>query len=1100
MLFRVLGDVGKVGPSCEVAISSAQKRRALLALLVLHAPRSVNRSLTLETLWGENLPDHPEAALQVAISRLRTELGTYGECVVTEAGGYRLEVDPQEVDVHRAEALLRDGRASLANNDPFTAATKFEEALAPWTEDCLREFVESTFFRDARARLTELRYAVVEARNDAYLADGRHLEVLVDIEAWLSGEPFREHLRAQHIAALYRAGRQVDAIRRCESFRRLLRDEVGLDLSPPMRELEHRVLNHDVTLLARGAGFMTTLPAWTGDFLPFIGRTAEHELVKAHFLDAIREGLRLVVVEGEPGIGKSRFLLEVARRLGSDAIVMVLHARGAFTTPLRELCLVLCEVLQTLSDEELGIIAEDFPDILPEHLPQVRETINALASRGEHDRVPDDDIKKFAAPWIAALSAKAPVIVVIDDLETAGASVLDVLTQLSSLETPKRVLFLGSTRGGVDHAFPHLARVVSALDESGLVARIELPSLALHDVDELLSRMRVEPRVRLVDRLYDLTGGNALLLAELLSSGPAERIIDDWPTRPRIRDIVRKRTAELGRAAAELLKCAAQFEQDFTVELLAEVSGATPPMVAGLVDRAVEAHVLQPSTLTSFRFAHQLFRQTLVADLSARQRSDGHRRIASALERAGAAPAMLAAHWSAAEGDDVPAKVAKYAREAGRNAMALFEAEAAVRWFGLALAYLPDERERGSVLADLGEAQQFAGDSGDLASLREATSIAVETHDDALTMKVVRVTTPGWSTLPGITGPDGKHLLARALELAEDDATRSRVLARVAVEESFLDPVSGDRTCDAALALARRSGDDSALAEALFRRASLLMTPCTLAERRLVVEELVTLTFGSTDIAMRYFAVSNAEVTAVQACDMVGADACRAEAESLASQYDLSPVRWSAMLRRVWRTGLSGDFETAAAHIEQAAAFGDAHGAAHARDLALIQRRLMAWQRGDTVAATPLARAAHDGFSATFPGATLLLARFLIDDHSTRSEAEALLAGFTTQNFDNLPDGPFWSTALVIAAETAHCLQQAEACETIRDLLLPHVEQIAFSGMWVIAPVAYGLGVAATGCGDERAESYFAEAAAGSERLRAPVISERVARARAHRA
>jgi len=174
--------------------------------------------------------------------------------VVTEASGYRLEVDPQEVDVHRAEALLRDGRAALANNDPMTAAALFEESLELWTDDSLREFEESAFFRDARARLNELRYALVEARNDAYLADGRHLEVLVDIDMWLSGEPFREHLRAQHIAALYRAGRQVDAIRRCESFRRLLRDEVGLDLSPPMRELERRVLNHDVTLLARGAG------------------------------------------------------------------------------------------------------------------------------------------------------------------------------------------------------------------------------------------------------------------------------------------------------------------------------------------------------------------------------------------------------------------------------------------------------------------------------------------------------------------------------------------------------------------------------------------------------------------------------------------------------------------------------------------------------------------------------------------------------------------------------------------------------------------------------------------------------------------------------
>ena len=1097
MLFRVLGDVGKVGPSGAVTISTAQKRRALLALLVLHAPRSVNRSLILETLWGEKLPEHPEAALQVAVSRLRTELGPYGDYVVTESSGYRLEVDLQEVDVHRAESLLRDGRTALANNDVVAAASAFERALELWTGDSLREFEESAYFRDARARLTELRYALVEARNDAYLAEGRHLEVLVDIDIWLSGEPFREHLRAQQIAALYRAGRQVDAIRRCESFRRLLRDEVGLDLSPPMRELERRVLNHDPTLLAHGAGFMTALPAWTGEFLPFIGRVAEHEVVMARFRDAIREGMRVVVVDGEPGVGRSRFLLDVARRIGSDAIVLVLHARGAFTTPLRELAHLLAEMLQMLSDEELGIIVSAFPDILPADVPAVREAVEGLAAGENLDLlITDDDIKKFSAPWIAALSAKAPVVLVLDDLETAGASLLDVVVQLASIEIPKRVLVLGSSRTGVDDAYPHLARVLTALDDVGLVERIKLPSLAAEDIDELLARMRVEPRDRLVDRLHELTGGNALLLAELLSSGPAERVIDDWASPPRVRDVIRKRTAELGRATAELLRSAALFEQDFTIELLAEVTGATTSTISGLVDRAVEAHVLQASTLSSFHFAHQLFRQSIVADLSARQRSDGHRRIAVALERAGADPTMLAAHWSAAEGDDVPAKVTEYAREAGRHAMRLFEAEGAVRWFELALAYLPDERQRGSLLAELAEAQQYAGDTRDLATLREATSIAVETQDDDLTMQVVRVTMPGWSALPGITGPDGKRLLARALELAEDDATRSRVLGRVAVDENFHDPAEGDKTCDRALALARRSGDSAALAEALLRRASLSMSSRSLDARRAVVDELLQLTLGTTDVATRYFVVSNAEVTAIQAADIAQANAHRAEAESIAAQYDLSPVRWSTMLRRIWRAGLEGDLAFAEVAIARAGEFGERHGAGHAQDLEVIQRCFLGWQWNDPAYALPYARAAHDSFADTFPGVALLLARFLAEDPAALDEAAALLDAFGDRHFDNLPDGPFWSSGLVIAAETAFCLGRAEVCETIRDLLVPYVDQVAFTGMWVTAPVAYGVGVAAAGCRDDRADQYFEQAARIADDLRSSALGDRVRQAR----
>ena len=155
-----------------------------------------------------------------------------------------------------------------------------------------------------------------------------------------------------------------------------------------MRDLERRILNHDPTLLATGAGFMTTLPAWTGEVLPFIGRAAEHQLVLERLMDATRDGMRFVIVEGQPGIGKSRFLLEIARRIGSDAIVVVLHARGAFHSPLRELARVLAEVLQTISDEELGIIIETFPDIPPD-IGIVREAVSALAA-GEllEDQIP----------------------------------------------------------------------------------------------------------------------------------------------------------------------------------------------------------------------------------------------------------------------------------------------------------------------------------------------------------------------------------------------------------------------------------------------------------------------------------------------------------------------------------------------------------------------------------------------------------------------------------------------------------------------------------------------------------------------------------------
>jgi hypothetical protein len=365
-----------------------------------------------------------------------------------------------------------------------------------------------------------------------------------------------------------------------------------------------------------------------------------------------------------------------------------------------------------------------------------------------------------------------------------------------------------------------------------------------------------------------------------------------------------------------------------------------------------------------------------------------------------------------------------------------------------------------------------------------------------LILQIVQVATPGWSTLPGETGPDTRHLLARALEIADDDATRSRVLARIAVEENFLDPAAAARTSKLALAAARRSGDRAALVAALFQRASLSNAPHSLAERRSALVELLECSAGSNDVVMRYFALSADEVAAIQACDRTRADLRAREAEAIAGQYDLSPLRWSAMLRNAWRAALDGDLEHADDLIENASAFGTEHGVAHAPDLALIQRSLLNWQRGQAGRSIDTARAAHDGFGATFPGATLILARALAEHPAERDEACALLADFRDKDFENLPIEPFWSSALVIASEAAHMLELSDACRAIRDLLSPFADQVAFTGMWVTAPIAYGVAVAADGCGDPRAAHYLEQATRIAEQLRAPILTEHAHRAR----
>ncbi len=1063
-----------------------------MALLILNANRVVDRSAVVDCLWGEELPEHPFGALQVQTSRLRSTLGEYAQRVVFGHGGYRLDAAPEEVDVFRAEALLRDGRAALGRSEGASAAALFDAALDLWVGEPLADLADLPFVRDAGHRLHELRFALVEARNDAYLMDRRHLEVLVDIDPLVVSEPLRERLRAQQVVALYQAGRQAEALRAADDLRKALRDELGLEPSRAMQDLERRVLEQDPGLLATDAGFMTPLPAWTAEVLPFVGRDAELDLVLSHLATAVEDGIRFVLIEGLAGIGKSRFLSQIARRVVRDAIVLPIHVHDVFSPALHTVARVIAEATLRLSDDELRVIIDDVPDV-PNDVDRLRAFASDLiAGRPLDGLLRDEDLLRGMARWIAALSLKAPVVLLVDDLDVAGTAVQHVIWQLASLSFPKRVLVVASARAPVDQTSPSLARIIVTLERLGLVARIDLPTLDADAINHLLKQMHVAPHIKLVDRLHEMTAGNPLLLAELLSLGPPERVTEHWSSPPRVRDVVRQRAAELGRATAEFLSQASLLEHDFTVELLSDIMGSSPSTVQTLVDRAVDAHVLLASTARSYRFCHQLFRQTLIGDLTPAQRADGHRRIACALERVGSSSALLEVHWAGASGPDAPAKVVRYARAAGREFLQLFEPNAAASSFEVALAHVADDGERAALLVDLAEAQQLSGDSNAVASLQEVVHIALAAEDDELALRIVKVTTPSWSNLPGIAAAETEQLLARASNVVRDDATRSRILSRQAIAVSLSDPATAERMTDEAVVLARDGHDRAALNESLLRRTAVSLSPHSLAVRRCALREVLDASEYSVDVATRYFALSAAAVAAVQAGDIDEVECASAEADAIATQYDLAPMRWSAMVRRAWRTGLAGRFEHAEKLIENARKYGGESAITGAPETALLQLGLLRWQQNRVAETLPVVRAAFEHMSADFPGMALVLARVLAEQDASHDEARAHLAEFARDGFAQLRPGTFWSSALILTAETAGILDLPEVSGIIRDLLMPFADQVAYSGVWVTAPIAYGVGVAMTGCSDPRAPRFLEQAVDLADRMKAPAISTRI--------
>jgi predicted ATPase/DNA-binding SARP family transcriptional activator len=228
------------------------KARALLVLLLLHANDVVPSDRLIDDLWSGSPPSTAANALQVYVSRLRKLLGR--EAVVTRAPGYQLQVEPDRVDALRFSRLVEEAREALADGRPEAALAGLEEALALWQGAPLAEFVYEPFAQAPINRLEELRLTALEEDFEARLALGRGADLVADLEALVAEHPLRERLRGQLMLALYRAGRQAEALELYQETRRLLVEELGIEPSPSLQRLETAILRQDPALEPEPAG------------------------------------------------------------------------------------------------------------------------------------------------------------------------------------------------------------------------------------------------------------------------------------------------------------------------------------------------------------------------------------------------------------------------------------------------------------------------------------------------------------------------------------------------------------------------------------------------------------------------------------------------------------------------------------------------------------------------------------------------------------------------------------------------------------------------------------------------------------------------------
>jgi DNA-binding SARP family transcriptional activator len=250
MEFRILGALEVCSGGKPVHIVGA-KQRSLLAMLLLHRDEVVSTDRLSAALWPKGPPATARKALHVHVSQLRRTLAPGERRLETRSPGYLIHASWQELDSARFEALVNEAAELAEGGDLGASATKFDSALALWRGPALADFVFEPFAAAEIARLEELRLLALERSLEAQLEDGSAPELVGELEALVTEAPLREHARAQLMLALYRSGRQADALETYRGAHRAL-GELGIKPGRELQRLERAILNHDPTLGAPG--------------------------------------------------------------------------------------------------------------------------------------------------------------------------------------------------------------------------------------------------------------------------------------------------------------------------------------------------------------------------------------------------------------------------------------------------------------------------------------------------------------------------------------------------------------------------------------------------------------------------------------------------------------------------------------------------------------------------------------------------------------------------------------------------------------------------------------------------------------------------------
>ena len=848
--------------------------------------------------------------------------------------------------------------------------------------------------------------------------------------------------------------------------------------------------------------------ASTEDLFAFFGRADElSRLADAQKASATEHRLRVILVSGEPGIGKTSLVAQATRSAhGAGANVLYGNCEEGLRIPYQPWIVALTRLVEQIDEAPLRRFVEA-------NGPAVARLVPPLARRLDlppPGATGDADTERFlimegVVRLLAAISAEVPLVVVLDDLHWMDATSIQLLRHLVTSATPMGVLVVGTFRDSdLSRAHP-LTHALADLRRAPGVERLDLAGLGDTEITELLAAAAghdvAGEGVAFAHALRRETDGNPFFLVEVIrhlaETGAFVRDaagrwvlstdLDDLSLPTSVREVVAHRVARLGEETEQVLSLAAVIGREFDVDILVRLTGTDEDRVLDVLEGAIGAGLVGETTQVAgrYQFVHALVQHTLYQELGATRRQRLHQRVAEALESGPGGDrrvAELARHWLAATRPSDAGKALHYARRAGEAALAAYAPLDAVGWYARALELIDHQggdtdRERCALMIGLGTAQLQAGQPEHRETVRTAGEIARALHDRDLLVAVATTRSPPGAEAMLEADPHRLAVLDDALAAvgSKDSADRALLLACLAEE---IDPGEvARRTALAADAIdvAERVGDTRTLLSVLCMTANLMSNPATVERRLRETTTALDLARQLGDVSAQVVAVLARVQVSAEVADLAAIDTGMAELETVVARTGLPYHRWVLPLWRGWRHLLAGRVSDAEADINEALEVGTQIGLGIAPLSYGAQILGLYDELGRLGEIEDLIVEVGREFP-TLPGWRPTLA-YLYSELGRHDEAATILDVDLATEFGALPFDVTWLQANALYADAAATIGHIDGARLLYERLLPYEGRFIFFGCLDRGAVGRPLGRLATLLGrDAEAEGHLRRA------------------------